>query len=158
MKFLKVILNRVVLLSLCFIIEILFILNIINNFSDSIYIDLFFRVVSFILVLISVRYSDHLTKDLPLIILLLLSPVLGGIFMLIIRISLFQNRYFKKLINIEYKSKDIINQDMNVISKLKKEEKLYYNQMKYISDNNYQYILIMILNIFLQVKKYIKKC
>lgn len=134
MKILKGKFNIIFFVILCFLLEFLLMYLTIKNFGiiTNILV-IVVKIIFFFLALAILRYSNHITKDLPGIVLLILSPIIGGIFIMLRGLSYTKNRFFKRLLNLEKSTNKYLIQDENVLKELGKMDNTYYSQANYIS-------------------------
>lgn len=134
MNILKGRFNILFFIILCFLLEFFILFISIKNFGVIINIGvLLFKLIVFFVALLILRYSNNVTKDLPGIILLILSPIIGGTFIILMFLSNIKNKYFKRLINLEKDTNKYLIQDEKVLNELKKFDKTYYSEANYIS-------------------------
>ena len=135
-KIIRILFSRITVIALLFVLEILFIFSAFTLLGDAYgWIDGILRLISFVFVLTTIRDSTHLSSDILYMLICLLFPVMGAIFLLFTVTSMLSNRLFYRVMKEEKKSEAYLIQDEAVLPEIRQKDKAAYLQARYLSDH-----------------------
>lgn len=128
--------KRILIVAICILLQLGFTLTILIGFSEnSVIIHTIFELLSTIIFLGIIRNSKSINSKIPWLILILISPIFGGLLYCILGRNLHKSKILK-LINASIeKSQKYLKQDEQIMKKLKQDNKRVYGQVKYILEN-----------------------
>lgn len=135
MKLLKLLFKRVTLVIFAILIQaIWFVLQIANFSNYFIGLHYIFLLLSIVIVLAIIKRERHIDTKLPWIIVILLFPLFGGVLYIFAGATLYSSPSLKKINKTREKVKETLHQDENVLNEIKKIDKDIYSQVSYISN------------------------
>lgn len=134
MKILKLIFSRIGIIAISISIQVLWLLEIINNFSQYyIAINIILTVLSILILLTIIRLERHLTNKIPWILLIIIFPIFGGILFIFIGTNLYSSPTLKRIYRNKQKEKHYLVQDNQILKEINKQDEDIYGQINYIS-------------------------
>ncbi|MGD9569373.1 MAG: cardiolipin synthase [Sedimentibacter sp.] len=129
----NILLNRFVIVALSILVQLLTIAIIIWRFSNYFVIfDVIFTVISILAVLYILNSRSDPAYKVAWIIPIMLFPIFGGLFYLMVGGAGLSNKMKKHMSQITDKMKECLNQNQNTLRLLAKENSVAFNQGKYI--------------------------
>lgn len=134
-KIISFLFRRVTLVSLAIIGQIITLTLMISAFRNYFFVfDVFFLLVSIAVVLYILNKKIDPTYKIAWIIPIILFPVFGGLFYVLLGGMGLSNRAIDKMHSITDKMKESLQQDSVTLDNLKNENKIAFNQAKYIEN------------------------
>ena len=125
--------NRVVFVILAILIQLFAVIVMIWRFSNYFVIfDVVFAVISIFAMLYIINSSGDFAYKTPWIILILLFPIFGGLFYLMVGGTGLSGSMKKKMSQITDKMKENLSQSQETVNLLKQESIIAFNQGRYI--------------------------
>lgn len=132
-NFLHIIFNKTIFLYSALLVQVSLMLVFIFWFSNYlVYFDIFCIVLSIIAVLMIIYDKSNPEYKISLIILIMLFPVIGGIFYLNFGVKNIENEQWTKMMEAEKKRKTVMKQSIEIFEKLQKESSVAVRQSQYI--------------------------
>ena len=127
--------KRIIIIAICIILQLWLTLTILIGFSQHFaMINLLFNFLSIIIFLGILKNSKSINIKMPWMILILISPVFGGLLYLVLGRNLYKSKTLKSINKSIEKSKKYLKQDENVLKEIKEQDKGIYGQVKYICE------------------------
>ena len=134
MDTLKKIFNRTTLMVLCVVLEVLILIGIFRWFSGlAAWIEIVLRVISLLIAIYIINTSRHLSSDLMWILLIILFPLAGSFFYLLLGADLFGSRTFRSIRAKTEMARQYYKQDPEVGQELEREAPVARAQYHYLS-------------------------
>lgn len=134
-RFLKNIFNRMSLLVIMVILEILLFIGLVSWFgSKAGWIENIFRVMGFFIVITIINNSRHLSADMLWVLAIILVPVFGSALYLFLGADLILSKTFQNILKWTKNSRRYYIQDPNVLEDMKELAPDISGQFSYISD------------------------
>lgn len=128
--------KRIMVIAICIIFQLVVTLSILIEISDHFaLIHLLYEILSILIFLGIIRNSKSMNNKIPWIILISISPIIGGLLYLILGRNLYRSKTLKSINKSIEKSKKNLKQDKKILEKLKQENKNIYGQVRYIWEN-----------------------
>ena len=132
-KVISFLFKRFTLVSLAILAQIIILALMILKFSKYFFLlDIFFMIMSVLVVLYILNRRSDPTYKLAWIIPIMILPVLGGLFYVLLGGTGISNRMKNKMHSIVDKMKECLHQHPETLNNLKNENKIAFNQAKYI--------------------------
>lgn len=132
-KIKNILFNRVVFVILAILIQLFAVIVMIWRFSNYLVIfDVVFTVISILAMLYIINSSSDFAYKTPWIILILLFPIFGGLFYLMVGGTGLSGGMKKKMLQITDKMKENLSQSNETMDLLRQEDIIAFNQSRYI--------------------------
>ena len=134
-KLLKLIFNRIFIVGVLVLIQLIILILGIWKLSESfVYMYALFVILSLIVVVYIVSRKDNPSYKLAWAIPVLLLPVFGGLFYILFGGNKIGRKLKSQIESGYYESKELLKQDQSIMEEIKSLDKSVYNQVKYIND------------------------
>ncbi len=131
---LKLLFSRIGIVALCILVQIVWILLIVANFSSYIPLNVILTLLSVLIVLAIVKNGKHIDNKLPWIILIMLFPFFGGLLYVFVGANLYSTPMLKKINDNKKSERKYLEQDSKIIEDIANKDLDVHGQVKYISN------------------------
>ncbi len=135
MKLFKLLFSRIGIIIISILIQAIWLIELISNFSKfSIVIDIILKVISILVLLAIIKGEKHLTNKIPWIIIIMTFPLLGGILFVLVGANLYSTPTLKRIYTNKEEEKKYFKQNNKVLKEIAEEDEDVQGQLKYISN------------------------
>lgn len=131
---LKLIFSRIGIVAISILVQIVWLLLIVANFSNFIPLNVILTILSILIVLTIIKNERHLDNKLPWIILIILVPFFGGLLYVFVGANLYSTPMLKKINGNREKVKAYLVQDPKIMEDIQNKDLNIYGQVQYISN------------------------
>lgn len=131
---LKLIFSRIGIIIICILVQIVWLLLIVANFSSFLPLNAILTILSVLIVLTIIKNEKHLDNKLPWIILIILVPFFGGLLYVFVGANLYSTPMLKKINGDKKNERKYLTQDIKVIEDIENQNLNVYGQVKYMSN------------------------
>ncbi len=131
---LKLIFSRIGIIAICIIVQIVWLLLIVANFSGFIPLNVILTILSILIVLTIIKNERHLDNKLPWIILIILVPFFGGLLYVFVGANFYSTPILKKINANREKAREYLVQEQKIMEDIQKKDLNIYGQVQYISN------------------------
>lgn len=131
---LKLIFSRIGIIIICILVQIIWLLLLVANFSKFIPLNTILTILSIIIVLTIIKNERHIDNKLPWIILILLVPFFGGLLYVFVGANFYSTSRLRKINRDTKNGKRYFVQDPRVINDIQNKDLDAYSQVQYISN------------------------
>lgn len=131
---LKLIFSRIGIVAISILVQIVWLLLIVANFSNFIPLNVILTILSILIVLTIIKNERHLDNKLPWIILIILVPFFGGLLYVFVGANLYSTPMLKKINGNREKVKSYLVQDPKIMEDIQNKDLNIYGQVQYISN------------------------
>lgn len=131
---LKLIFSRIGIIIICILVQIVWLLLIVANFSSFIPLNAILTILSVLIVLTIIKSERHLDNKLPWIILIILVPFFGGLLYVFVGANLYSTPMLKKINGDKKNERKYLTQDIKVMEDIENQNLDVYGQVKYMSN------------------------
>lgn len=134
MKILKLIFSRIGIIAISIFIQVLWLLELINNFSQYyVSINIILTILSILILLAIIRREKHLANKIPWIIIIMIFPIFGGILFVFMGANLYSSPTLKRIYKNKQKEKHYLVQNKQTLEEIHNQDADIYGQVNYIS-------------------------
>ena len=130
---LKLLFSRIGIVALAILVQIVWLLLIVANFSNYIPLNVILTILSILIVLAIVKSGKHIDNKLPWIILIILFPFFGGLLYVFVGANLYSTPMLKKINGNKKSERKYLTQDLKVMEDIESNDLDVYGQVQYIS-------------------------
>ena len=131
---LKLIFSRIGIIAICILVQIIWILLIVANFSSYIPLNVILTILSILIVLAIIKNGRHIDNKLPWIILIMLVPLFGGLLYVFVGANFYSTPMLKKINGNKKNVRKYLVQDLKTIQDIETQDLDVLGQVEYISN------------------------